>query len=123
MPIAPFVAATCGRAADTITSEIVLEAQVPGDVLAPWVVVAKPGTGEVVVVHTRLDDGSLLRTVRVRDDGRARVGSADLETARPLSVDDAPQALRGPAAPDARRDRALPRRRPGRRGEAPSCSP
>ncbi len=96
--IAPFVAATCGRAADTITSEIVLEAQVPGDVLAPWVVVAKPGTGEVVVVHTRLDDGSLLRTVRVRDDGRARVGSADLETARPLSVDDGrkPFAVRLP---------------------------
>ncbi len=96
--VAPFVAAACGRPPDTMTSEIALEATVPGDVLAPWVVVAQPGPGEVVVVHTRLDDGSLLRTVRVRDDGRARVGSADLETARPISVEDVrkPFAVRLP---------------------------
>ncbi len=87
--VGPFVAAACGQPEASLTSTVVLEADVPGDVLAPWVAVGRPGLGRVVVVHTRTQDGALLRTVRVRDDGRAKVGSADVETARPIAVEDA----------------------------------
>ncbi|MFQ6171496.1 hypothetical protein ACK8HX_07815 [Oryzobacter sp. R7] len=87
--VGSFVAAASGQPESSMTSEVVLDTEVPGDVLAPWVSVARPGPGRLVVVHTRTADGSLLRSVRVRDDGRAKVGSADLETARPVAVEDA----------------------------------
>ncbi len=87
--VGPFVAAATGLPEESLRSEVALEADVPGDVLAPWVLAARPGVGRVVVVHTRTADGALLRSVRVRDDGRAKVGSADLETARPIAAEDA----------------------------------
>lgn len=86
--VGPFVAAASGQPRSSLRSEVVLQADVPGDVLAPWVVVARPGLGRVVVVHTRTADGAVLRSVRVQDDGRAKVGSADLESARPIGIED-----------------------------------
>ncbi|HEU5242479.1 MAG TPA: hypothetical protein VFU25_10710, partial [Ornithinibacter sp.] len=60
----------------------------PGDVIDPTAMVVDPRAGRVAVVHTTTADGALLRSVRVRDDGRGWAPYLDLETARPISVED-----------------------------------
>ena len=83
-----FVAASSGRPTDGIRSAIVRYGITTGDVIDPQVLVLDPREGRVAVVHTTTADGALLRSVRVRDDGRGWAPYLDLETARPISVED-----------------------------------
>ena len=88
--LGPFVAACTGLPASVVRSRIALEAPVPGDVLEQAAKGEKPGRGLVVVAHTRVPDGPLLRTVRVGGDGRGESGPLDVETTRVLDDADPP---------------------------------
>ena len=94
--LGPFVAACTGLPVSAVRSTVALEAPVSGDVLAP--LGQAPGRGRVVVAHTRVPSGALLRTVRVTGDGRSGVGPIDVETTRPVTPDTAagPLAARLP---------------------------
>ncbi len=97
--LGPFVAACTGLPASVVRSRIVLEAAVPGDVLVQAARGEKLGPGRVVVVHTDLPSGALLRSVRVGGDGRGEAGPVDVETTRVLDDADpaTPFATRLPA--------------------------
>ncbi len=88
--LGPFVAACTGLSASVVRSLITLEAAVPGDVLVQAAPGRVSGPGRVVVAHTDLPSGALLRTVRVAGDGRGDVGPLDVETTKVLG--DADQA-------------------------------
>lgn len=95
--LGPFVAACTGLAVSDVRSTVALEAPLVGDVLAPLAAGQRAGRGRVVVAHTRLPNGAVLRTVRVAGDGRG-VGPVDVETTRSITPDevDAPLATRLP---------------------------
>lgn len=97
--LGPFVAACTGLPEESATSTVVLDDSVPGDVLVRAASGERVGRGQVVVAHTRLPSGALLRTVRVAGDGRGQVGPLDLETTRAMSPDaaSAPVVARLPA--------------------------
>ena len=97
--LGPFVAACTGLPVSAVRSRIALEAPVPGDVLIPGARGEAPGEGRVVVAHTRVPSGALLRSVRVGGDGRREAGPVDVETTRVLSPDaaSAPIAARLPS--------------------------
>ena len=94
--LGPFVAACTGLPESAVRSTVVLDVPVAGDVLAP--LGQAPGRGRVVVAHTRVPSGALLRTVRVTGDGRRGVGPLDVETTRPVgpATASAPLAARLP---------------------------
>ena len=83
-----FVALSSGEPVEGIRSAIVRYAIAPGDVIDPTAMVVDAHAGRVAVVHTTTAEGALLRSVRVRDDGRGWAPYLDLETARPISVQD-----------------------------------
>ena len=83
-----FVAASSGQPVDGIRSAIVRYGITTGDVIDPVAFVVDPHEGRVAVVHTTTADGALLRSVRVRDDGRGWAPYLDLEAVRPISVED-----------------------------------
>ncbi|MFL6080087.1 MAG: hypothetical protein ACJ714_09180 [Ornithinibacter sp.] len=97
--LGPFVAACTGLAASVVRSRITLEAAVPGDVLVQAARGQVPGPGRVVVAHTDLPSGALLRSVRVAGDGRGEAGPLDVETTKVLDDADpaTPFATRLPA--------------------------
>jgi hypothetical protein len=97
--LGPFVAACTGLPVSALTSRIVLEAPVPGDVLTPLARGDTAGTGRVVVAHTRLPDGTVLRSVRVAGDGHDEVPPMDVETTRVIAPAESsvPFATRLPA--------------------------
>ncbi len=97
--LGPFVAACTGLPASLVRSRITLEAAVPGDVLVQAARGHRPGPGRVVVAHTDLPNGVLLRSVRVAGDGRGEAGPLDVETTRVVSPDSglAPFTTRLPA--------------------------
>jgi hypothetical protein len=97
--LGPFVAACTGLPVSAVRSSVALEAAVPGDVLVPAPRGQAPGRGRVVVAHTRVPSGALLRSIRVAGDGRGEVGPIDVETTRVVSPDatTAPIAARLPA--------------------------
>ena len=92
------MAACTGLPASAVRSTVALEAPVAGDVLVPAEQGERVGRGRVVVAHTGLPNGALLRTVRVVGDGRGEVGPVDLETTRVIGAADvaAPFATRLP---------------------------
>ena len=85
--LGPFVAACTGLPVSAVRSRIVLESPVPGDTLVPAARGERPGEGRVVVAHSMVPSGALLRTVRVGGDGRREAGPLDVETTRVLSPD------------------------------------
>lgn len=91
--LGPFIASCTGLPATSVRSTVVLEAPVPGDVLVPADRGERVGTGRVVVVHSVLPGGALLRTVRVVGDGRGDVGPVDVETTRLVAAADPPTTL------------------------------
>jgi len=97
--LGPFVAACTGLPASVVRSRIALEAAVPGDVLVQAARGATPAPGRVVVAHTDLPNGVLLRSVRVAGDGRSEAAPLDVETTRVVSPESslAPFATRLPA--------------------------
>ena len=97
--LGPFVAACTGLPASVVRSRITLEAAVPGDVLVQAARGHAPGAGRVVVAHTDLPSGALLRSVRVAGDGRGEAGPLDVETTKVLDDADpaTPFATRLPA--------------------------
>ena len=97
--LGPFVAACTGLSASVVRSRITLEAAVPGDVLVQAARGHTPGPGRVVVAHTDLPSGALLRSVRVAGDGRGEAGPLDVETTKVLDDTDpaTPFATRLPA--------------------------
>ena len=97
--LGPFVAACTGLPASVVRSRITMEAAVPGDVLVQAARGQRPGPGRVVVAHTDLPSGALLRSVRVAGDGRGDAGPLDVETTRVLDDMDpaTPFATRLPA--------------------------
>lgn len=96
--LGPFVAACTGLPVSAVASTVVLEAPVPGDVLVPVRDGERARRGRVVVVHTTVPGGALLRTVRVAGDGREGAGPVDVETTRLIGTSDvaAPFATRLP---------------------------
>ena len=86
---APFAMAATGPPRPGFLSELVFEGPAPGDLIDPTAVVAQPREGRVAVVHTTTPEGAVLRSVRVRDDGRSRAAYLDLETVRPIAAEDA----------------------------------
>ncbi|HET6968191.1 MAG TPA: hypothetical protein VFI44_07940, partial [Ornithinibacter sp.] len=98
----PFAMAATGPPRPGFTSEVVFDGPVPGDVIDPGAVVAQPREGRVAVVHTTTPEGAVLRSVRVRDDGRGRAPYLDLEVVRPITPEDAdrPFAAQLPPARD-----------------------
>ncbi len=97
--LGPFIAACTGLPASAVRSRIVLEAAVPADVFVQAARGEKPGPGRVVVAHSVLPNGVLLRSVRVGGDGRGEAGPLDVETTRVIAPDpgSAPFATRLPA--------------------------
>ncbi len=97
--LGPFVAACTGLPSSAVESRITLEAAVPGDVLVQAARGRPPGAGRVVVAHTDLPSGALLRSVRVAGDGRGEAGPLDVETTKVLDDADprTPFAARLPA--------------------------
>ena len=97
--LGPFVAACTGLPVSALHSSVALEAPVPGDVLVQAARGETPGRGRVVVAHTRVPSGALLRSIRVAGDGRGEAGPVDVETTRVVSPDatSAPIATRLPA--------------------------
>ena len=73
-----------------VQSTVVLEAAVDGDVLVPLASGERAARGRVVVAHTALPSGALLRTVRVAGDGRGGVGPVDVETTRAIASTETP---------------------------------
>ena len=88
--LGPFVAACTGLPASWVRSTVVLEAPVPGDVLVPAEQGEQAGRGLVVVAHSELPSGALLRTVRVVGGGPAGVGPVDVETTRAIASTETP---------------------------------
>ena len=74
-----FVASALGRPRDGVRTEVVTDAKVGGGVIDPTAMSAQGGDGRVRVLRTTTDDGAVIRSVRVVDDGRARVNWLDLE--------------------------------------------
>ncbi len=91
-----FVAGAAGSPRTSIRSAIVRYGIATGDVIDPHAVVAEPHSGRVAVVHTTTAEGALLRSVRVRDDGRGWAPYLDLETARPISAEDGDRPFAAP---------------------------
>ena len=87
--LGPFVSACTGVEPSSLRHTVVLDAEVPGDV------VAVEGTGgrggHVVVVQTRLPNGALLRSVRAAVGGPEPARRLDLETVRPIELADSRQ--------------------------------
>ena len=114
--LGPFVAACTGLPASWVRSTVVLEAPVPGDVLVPAEQGEQAGRGLVVVAHSELPSGALLRTVRVVGGGPAGVGPVDVETTRAIASTETPSpfATRLPGLPQRREPvpRGRARRRP-----------
>jgi len=98
----PFAMYASGPARPGFLNELAFEGPAPGDVIDPTAVVAQPREGRVAVVHTTTPEGALLRSVRVRDDGRGWAPYLDLEVAHPLAPEesDDPFALPLPAVRD-----------------------
>jgi hypothetical protein len=86
--VGPFVAACTGTEPSSLRHTVALEARVSGDLVD---VDGIGGGGRVAVVHTRLPNGALLRSVRAavgdQDPGRR----IDLETIRPIRLADSEQ--------------------------------
>jgi len=97
--LGPFVAACTGLPVSAVRSSVALEASVPGDALVQAARGETPGRGRVVVAHTRVPSGALLRSIRVAGDGRGEAGPVDVETTRVVSPDatTAPIVTRLPA--------------------------
>ena len=97
--LGPFVAACTGLPVSAVSSRIALEAPVPGDVLVQAASGETPGEGRVVIAHTSVPSGALLRSIRVGGDGRGEAGPVDVETTRVVSPDapTAPVAARLPS--------------------------
>ena len=93
--LGPFVAACTGLPVSAVHSSVALEAPVPGDVLVQAARGETPGRGRVVVAHTRVPSGALLRSIRVAGDGRGEAGPVDVETTRVVS----PDATTAPRSP------------------------
>ena len=87
--LGPFVSACTGVEPSSLRHTVVLDAEVPGDV------VAVEGTGgrggRVVVVQTRLPNGALLRSVRATVGGPEPARRLDLETVRPIQLEESRQ--------------------------------
>ncbi|WP_345207705.1 hypothetical protein [Fodinibacter luteus] len=96
---APFAMAVTGPPRPGFLSLLAFEGPAPGDVIDPGAVVAQPREGRVAVVHTTTPEGALLRSVRVRDDGRGWTPYLDLETVRPIAVQDADLPFAAPLPP------------------------
>ncbi len=88
--LGPFVAACTGLPVSAVRSTVVLEASVPGDVLVPAEQGDQAARGLVVVAHSVVPSGALLRTVRVVGGGPAGVGPVDVETTRAIASTQAP---------------------------------
>ena len=88
--LGPFVSACTGLPVSAVRSTVVLEAAVDGDVLVPLASRERAARGRVVVAHTALPSGALLRTVRVAGDGRGGVGPVDVETTRAIASTETP---------------------------------
>lgn len=97
--VGPFATAAGGPPRPGFTSEVVFEGPAPGDVIDPTAVVAQPREGRVAVVHTTTPEGALLRSVRVRDDGRGRAPYLDLDVVRPIAPEDAERPFASPLPP------------------------
>ncbi|MGL5927592.1 MAG: hypothetical protein ACRCY8_01525, partial [Dermatophilaceae bacterium] len=85
-----------GLPVSRLRSTVVVDSIAPGSVLDEDAMSATGDDGRVVVVHTRTPDGAVLRSVRVRDDGRARRGQLDLEIAHVIPADAAGQPYVAP---------------------------
>jgi len=88
--LGPFISACTGLPVSALRSSLAVEATVDGDVLVPVAPGERAGRGRVVVAHTSLPNGALLRTVRVAGDGRNDVGPVDVETTRLVAAADTP---------------------------------
>lgn len=97
--VGPFAAAATGPPRPGFTSAVVFEGPAPGDVIDPTAVVAQPREGRVAVVHTTTPEGAVLRSVRVRDDGRGSAPYLDLEILRPIAPEDADRPFTSPLPP------------------------
>lgn len=95
----PFAMAATGPPRPGFTTTIVFDGPVPGNVLDPGTAAGQPRRGRVVVAHTRTPEGALLRSVRVRDDGRGTAAHMDVETVRPIGVEDADRPFATPLPP------------------------
>ena len=92
-----FVAAALGQPADSMRTEVVTDAKVGGGVIDPNAISAQGGDGRVRVLRTTTADGSVVRSVRVIDDGRSQMNWLDLEPPSVLPADtprDEPVVLR-----------------------------
>ncbi|HSO64261.1 MAG TPA: hypothetical protein VLQ78_04085, partial [Ornithinibacter sp.] len=94
--VGPFALAATGPPRPGFTNEVVFDAPAPGDVIDPGAIVAQPREGRVAVVHTTTPEGALLRSVRVRDDGRSRAPYLDLEVLHPITAEDADRPFATP---------------------------
>ena len=82
-----FVAAALGRPVESVRTEVVTDAKVGGGVIDPTAMSAQGGDGGVRVLRTTTEDGVVIRSVRVVDDGRARLNWLDLEPPTVLPAD------------------------------------
>jgi hypothetical protein len=92
-----FVAAAVGAPVDSLRTEVVTDAKVGGSVIDPTAFTAQGGDGRVRVLRTTTAAGSVVRSVRVVDDGRSKVNWLDLEPPSVLPADterDEPVVLR-----------------------------
>ena len=97
--VGPFAMAATGPPRPGFTSEVAFAGPVPGDVIDPGAFIVNPREGRVAVVHTSTPEGALLRSVRVRDDGRGWAPYLDLETVRPIAAEDAERPFAAPLPP------------------------
>ncbi|HYN66196.1 MAG TPA: antitoxin Xre-like helix-turn-helix domain-containing protein [Ornithinibacter sp.] len=84
--LGPFVSACTGLPVSALQNSLAVQATVDGDVLVPVATGERAGRKRVVVAHTLLPNGALLRTVRVAGDGRSDGGPVDVETTRVVAA-------------------------------------
>jgi DNA-directed RNA polymerase specialized sigma24 family protein len=91
------VAAAIDDRVDSVTTEVVSDTTVAGSVIDPTAISASDADGRVRVLRTTTRSGTVIRSVRVVDDGRSRMSWLDLEPPSVLPADtprDEPVVLR-----------------------------
>jgi hypothetical protein len=86
------VAAATGEPAESVRTEIVLDAKVGGGVIDPIAFSPQGGEGRLRVLRTTTAGGAVVRTARVVDDGRSHVNWLDVSPPTVLPADLPPDA-------------------------------